>query len=432
MKSGYTFYAGLVFAAAAFSGPAGADTLRDALTAAWLNNPGLEQERDAAEIADERITQARALRRPSVDLLGGYAYESIDSNRPFAFNLGDRPVASAQIETRLPVYTGGRINAGIRRAEAGALAADAQLDSAGQALLLDTLTAYVDILRDREVIEIRESSIELLSGQLVQSQDRFDVGDVTRTDVALSEARLEGGRAQLAAAQAQLEGSFAVYGFLTGQEPGPLAPVPPAPDLPESFEAALEIALKSNPDIRAARHAEQAAREGVEAARGALRPDVSIVARAGVQEYHTEGFTDTSVVAGAQASIPLYAGGANTSALREARLSRSQARSQVTQLQRGIRTRIARAWYAHEAARRAVEASQRQVEAAEIAYQGAQDELTVGVRTTLDVLDQEQELLEARLSLATAERDRYVAAHQLLAAMGQLTPARLGLSVSGR
>ncbi|WP_300381616.1 TolC family outer membrane protein [Henriciella sp.] len=432
MKSGYALYAGLLFAAAAFAGSAGADTLRDALTAAWLNNPGLEQERDAADIADERINQARALRRPSVDLLGGYAYQSIDSNRPFAFNLGDRPVASAQIETRLPVYTGGRINAGIRQAEAGALAAGAQLDSAGQALLLDTVTAYVDILRDREVIGIRESSIELLSGQLVQSRDRFDVGDVTRTDVALSEARLEGGRAQLAAAEAQLEGSLAVYGFLTGQEPGPLAPVPPAPDLPDSFEAALAVALESNPDIRAARHAEQAAREGVEAARGALRPDVSLVARAGVEEYHTEGFTDTSVVAGAQATIPLYAGGANTSALREARLSRSQARSQVTQLQRGIRTRIARAWYAHEAARRAVAASERQVEAAEIAYQGAQDELTVGVRTTLDVLDQEQELLEARLSLATAERDRYVAAHQLLAAMGQLTPARLGLSVPGR
>ena len=414
---------------AGLSVPASAETLQEALTAAWLNNPGLDQQRDAARIAQERITEARAQRRPTVDLYSGYVYQSIATNRPFAFNTGDFPVASAQLETRLPLYTGGRIVAGVRQARAGAMAADAQLDSAGQALLLDTLTAYVDILRDREVILIRQSSIELLTGQLTQSQDRFEVGDVTRTDVALSEARLEGGRAQLAAAEAQLEGSLAVYGFLTGLEAGELSPVPPTPALPASFEEALEIALQSNPDITSARHAEKAAAEGVEVARGALRPEVSIIAQAGVEEYHTEGFTDTSVVAGAQARIPLYAGGANSSALRQARLERSQAQSQLSQLQRAVRTQVARAWYAHLAAERAVEASKRQVDAAEIAYEGAQQELSVGTRTTLDVLDQEQQLLEARLSLATSERDRYVAAHQLLAAMGKLTPERLGLSV---
>lgn len=423
---------GLAIAAACTFGMTGqgtAETLRDALTSAWLNNPGLDQERDAARIAAERISLARAQRRPRVDLFSGYVYQSIDSNRPFSFNTGDFPVASAQIETRLPLYTGGRLDAGVRQAEAGALAADARLDSAGQLLLLDTVTAYVDILRNRDVISIRQSSIDLLSGQLVQSQDRFDVGDVTRTDVALSEARLEGGRAQLAAAEAQLEGSLAIYGFLTGLEAGDLAPVPPAPGLPGSFEEALNIALASNPDIAAARHAEQAASEGIKAARGALRPEVSIIAQAGVEEYHTEGFTDSSVVAGAQARVPLYAGGANSSGLRQARLARSQAQSQLAQLQRAIRTQIAQAWYTHVAAERAVEASRRQVEAAEIAYEGAQEELTAGTRTTLDVLDQEQQLLEARLSLVSSERDQYVAAHQLLAAMGHLTPETLGLPV---
>lgn len=419
----------LLGSAVALSPAAHAETLQDALTAAWLNNPGLDQQRDAADIAEERITQARAQRRPRVDLFSGYEYRSIDSNRPFSFNAGDFPVATAQLETRLPLYTGGRLNAGVRQAEAGAMAADAQLESAGQTLLLDTVTAYVDILRDRQVILIRENSIDLLSGQLTQSQDRFDVGDVTRTDVALSQSRLEGGRAQLAAAEAQLEGSLAVYGFLTGLEAGDLAPVPPAPELPDSFEAALDVALRSNPEIEAARHAEQAAEEGIAVAKGALRPEVSIIGQAGVEEYHTDGFTDTQVIAGAQARFPLYAGGANSSVLREARLSRSQAQSRLAQLQRLIRTDVARAWYAHLAAERAVAASDRQVEAAEIAYEGAQEELAVGTRTTLDVLDQEQQLLEARLGLASAERDRYVAAHQLLAAMGQLTPQRLGLSV---
>ena len=410
------------------AGPAGADTLQEALNAAWLNNPALEAERDSASIAEERIRQARAGRRPSVDLLTGYVYESVDSNRPFAQGLGDRPVASAQIETRLPVYAGGRLDAGIRQAEAGALAADAELDSAVQSLMLDTVTAYVDILRDREVIDIRQNSLDLLDAQLRQSEDRFEVGDVTRTDVALSEARLEGGRAQLATAAAQLEGSIAFYSLLTGLEPGPLAPVPPLPDLPRSFDEALAVALDANPDIRAARHAERAAREAVAVARGSLRPEVSIIGQAGVQEYHTEGFTDTSVVAGAQARIPLYAGGANTSVLRESRLARSRAQTQIAQLQRVIRTRIAQAWYGFQAAEQGVAASSRQVEAAEIAYEGAQEELSVGFRTTLDVLQQEQQLLEARLSRATAERDRYVAAHQLLAAMGRLTPETLGLA----
>ena len=419
----------LLGGALALAPHARAETLQDALTAAWLNNPGLDQQRDATGIAEERIAQARAQRRPRVDLFSGYEYRSIDSNRPFAINTGDFPVASAQLETRLPLYAGGRLNAGVRQAEAGAMAADAELETAGQALLLDTITAYVDILRDRQVILIRENSIELLNGQLTQSQDRFDVGDVTRTDVALSQSRLEGGRAQLAAAEAQLEGSLAFYGFLTGLEAGDLAPVPPAPDLPESFEMALEVALRSNPEIQAARHAETAAEEGIAAARGALRPEVSIVAQAGVEEYHTDGFTDTQFIAGAQARIPLYAGGANSSFLREAKLARSQAQSRLAQLQRLVRTDVARAWYAHLSADRAVAASERQIEAAEIAYEGVQEELAVGTRTTLDVLDQEQQLLEARLGLASAERDRYVAAHQLLAAMGQLTPQRLGLSV---
>lgn len=410
--------------------PASAETLQDALTAAWLNNPALEAERDNTAIASERIEQARAQRKPRVTLFGSYVYESIDSNRPFAFNLGDRPVVSAQLEARLPVYTGGRLMAGIQQAEAGALAAGAQLEAAGQSILLDTLIAYVDIIRAREVISIRLNSIRLLEGQFTAASDRFEVGDTTRTDVSLARARVEGGRAALASAQADLENALAQYALLTGLEASdPLAPVPPLPELPESFDAALATALDLNPDIEAARFAEQAARQSVEVARGALKPEVSVIAQAGVQEYHTDGFTDSSVVAGAQASVPLFTGGLNTSLVREAQLSRRQAATRIGLSERIVRTSVARAWYGFEAADRAVDASARQVEAAELAYEGAQEELSVGVRTTLDVLDQEQQLLEARLSKVSAERDRYVAAHALLAAMGQLTPSRLDLSV---
>lgn len=423
-----SYMAALMVACAAIQVPtASGETLQDALVSAYRSNPDIQSRRSATAIADERINQARAQRQPTVDLFGSYVYESIDSNRPFAFNLGDRPVASAQLEARLPIYAGGRIGAGIRQARAGANAADAQLEAATQSLMLDTITAYVDIIRDRRVIEIRKNSIDLLGGQLTASQDRFDVGDVTRTDVALSEARLEGGRAQLAAAEAQLEGSLALYALLTGLEAGPLAPVPPAPPLPASFDEAVAIAVSDNPGIIASRHAEEAAREAVKVASGALKPEVSAIAQAGVQEYHTDGFTDTSFVAGAQARIPLFQGGLASSQLREAKLARSQAQTDIAYSERIVRANVARAWYGYEAAQRAVEASDRQVDAAEIAYEGAQEELQVGFRTTLDVLDQEQQLLEARLARVSAERDRYVAAHQLLAAMGRLTPDNLGI-----
>ncbi|MEM5517677.1 TolC family outer membrane protein [Henriciella sp. AS95] len=409
--------------------PASGESLQDALGAAYLNNPDIRVQRDAADIAEERINQARSRGKPTVSVFGSYLYESIDSSRPFAFNNGDRPVASAQLEARFPIYSGGRLGAGVRQAEANAFAADAQLDAATQSLMLDTITSYVDIIRDRAVIDIRNSSIELLEGQLTASEDRFEVGDITRTDVALSEARLEGGRAQLAAAEAQLEGSLAYYVYLTGTEAGELAPVPPAPELPATFEQALDQALNSNPAIEAARHAEQAAREAIKFAKGSLRPELAAIAQAGVQEYHTDGFTDTNFVAGAQASVPLFTGGLNASRLREAKLQRSQALSQIALNERLIRAQVAQAWYAHEAASRAVAATERQVEAAEIAYEGAQEELKVGFRTTLDVLDQEQQLLEARLAVVTAKRDRYVAVHQLLAAMGRLSPEMLGIGI---
>ena len=408
---------------------ASGENLQDALSAAYLNNPDIRAQRMAADIAEEQIDQARSRGRPKVNLFGSYVYQSLDSGAPFAFNNGDRPVASAQLEARFPIYAGGRLGAVVRQAEAGAFAAEAELDSATQTLLLETITAYVDIIRDRAVIDIRNSSIDLLEGQLTASQDRFDVGDITRTDVALSEARLEGGRAQLAAAEAQLEGSLAYYAFLTGLDAGDLAPVPPAPPMPETFDEALAIALHSNPAIEGARFAEQAAKESIEVAKGAFRPEVSAIAQAGIQEYHSDGYNDTSFTAGAQASIPLFTGGLNSSRLREARLQRSQAQSQIALNERFVRAQIARAWYGLEAAQRAVAASERQVEAAEIAYEGAQEELKVGFRTTLDVLDQEQQLLEARLAVVSAERDRYVAAHQLLAAMGELSPEILGLGI---
>jgi outer membrane protein len=320
----------------------------------------------------------------------------------------------------MPLYTGGRIDAGIRQAEAGISASEAQLSAAVQTLMLDVVTAYSDVLRDRETIKIRENSVALLSEQVRAAKDRFDVGVVTRTDVAQAEARLEGAVAGLSGAEAQLEASEAGYEFLVGQPAGALAPLPETPVLPETFDAALAIAIAENPDLLALRDNERVAREAVEAARGEMRPSVSIVGTAGYQENFEDNFEDTSVAALAQATIPLYQGGRVSSSVRQAKLQASQARLQTQNAERQVRAQVAQSWFATLAAERAIIASERQVEAAEIAYEGAKEELAVGVRTTLDVLDQEQQLLEARLGLITARRDFYVASYQLLRSMGRL------------
>jgi len=250
--------------------------------------------------------------------------------------------------------------------------------------------------------------------------------------VSRFQARLEGARAALAGAEAVLEADIANYQFLTGLAPDDLAPPPPLPPLPASLDEAVQIALDTNPDLIAARHAERAAREAIDVARGQYKPQISIVGTAARQETYND-FTqrDSSVSAVAQGTIPLLSGGLIKSQVKSAKLQRAQAQRQIDTLQRSIRAQIAQSWFAYEASLRSISASERQVDAAQIAYDGATEELAVGIRTTLDVLDQEQQLFEARLALVQAERDSYVAAHNLLRATGQLSPNMLVLDGAG-
>ena len=404
-----------------------ADTLADAINAALATNPGLQSQRVETDIARESVEQARSQGRTTVDLTGSAGYQYTDSNAAFASlsgTNGDRPIASAQIQAAKPIYTGGRINAGIRQAKAGVDAAESQYDAAVQDLILQVITAYVDVRSDLETVSIRENNVEVTGEQVRAASDRFDVGVVTRTDVSLSQARLEGARAALAGAEAVLEADIANYQFLTGLAPDDLAPPPPLPPLPAS--------LDTNPDLIAARHAERAAREAIDVARGQYKPQISIVGTAARQETYND-FTqrDSSVSAVAQGTIPLLSGGLIKSQVKSAKLQRAQAQRQIDTLQRSIRAQIAQSWFAYEASLRSISASERQVDAAQIAYDGATEELAVGIRTTLDVLDQEQQLFEARLALVQAERDSYVAAHNLLRATGQLSPNMLVLDGAG-
>lgn len=415
----------LLFGASLYSlvlgAPAHGETLQEAVAAAFTTNPQLEIERYRTDIARENLDLARSAGLPQVTVSGSGGYEYVDTNSVINFGTGDRPIASAQVQAIQPLYLGGRIGAGIRQAKAGISSADQTFDAARQDLILDVVTAYVDVRRDRETVAIRKNNVDVTGEQVRAAEDRFEVGVVTRTDVAQAQARLEGARAALAGAEAALQGSEAFYEFLTGQKPGDLPPPPPFPPLPVDVETAFADAEANNPSILAAREDLKAAGAGVDVARADGRPQISVVGTAGLQEtWGDASRRDTNVSAVAQGRIPLFTGGAVKAQVNSAKLQREQARRRVDAFETQVRAQVAQSWYSYSAANRAIEASRRQVEAAEIAYEGAKEELAVGVRTTLDVLDQEQQLFEARLALVGAERDAYVAAHQLLRATGGL------------
>ena len=419
----FRILAGSALAVLLSTGAASAETLSDAISSAIQSNPQLDTQRVASEIARESLEQARAGGRTTVSVGASAGYQYTDTNSPFSLNNGDSGSLSAQVQATKPIYTGGRVSAGVRQARAGIDAADAQYAGAEQDLILQVITAYMDLRRDRETVAIRQNNVDVAAEQERAAKDRFEVGVVTRTDVSLSTANLEGARAALAIAEAALEASNVNYSFLTGLTPGELAPPPPVPPLPASLEEATRIGLENNPDMIAARHNERAANEAIEAAKAQGRPTVNLVGTAQSQEgyYSSRDVTQSSVSGVIQGSIPIVTGGLVKSQTKSARLRRDQARRQIDSLDRSIRAQVASAWYGYDATLRSIEASKRQVEAAEIAYDGAKEELAVGVRTTLDVLDQEQQLFEARLSLVQSERNAYVAAHQLLRATGQLT-----------
>ena len=414
-----------------------AETLQDALFAMERSNPQLENQRQQMKVSEEQLVQAKGARLPNVEVNGQYGPETIQTNRSLVLDQGGRQIASTSIQATQPLYAGGRISAGIKGARAGIAVSRAQLDAIRQDMYLNVITAYVDVRRDRETINIRKSSVKLLEEQFQAATARFEVGEITRTDVALAEARLESARANLAAAEAQAEGSVANYAFFVGNEPGVLAPPPELRNIPASFEQALSIAYENNPDVEAAVYGERVSEQEVRTAQARLRPELNIVASASVQGTlnqpdspaspfapggPTADFLDRNVGAFAQARIPLYQGGIARSQVRSAKISRTQARLDVETLRRQTLAQVSQSWHSYRSALTGIEATKRQAEAAQIAFEGGVEELAVGVRTTLDVLDQEQDLLDARLSILIAQRDAYVAANQLMRAMGVLTP----------
>ena len=439
----------IALAMGAGAAPARAETLQEAISLAYRTNPTLLAQRANQRALDETIVQARAGLRPTISVSAGVDYTRsrtdrvttagqsipIDTNGdnvPDAFGVlpggtaggtTESDGATASISLSQNIWTAGRTARGIDAAEANVRAGRENLRDIEQQVMASVVQAYADVVRDMEILRIRQENITVLRRQLDESNARFEVGEITRTDVAQSEARLAQSDADLANAQAQLSVSRAAYAAVVGQAPANMEALPVLPGLPTDFDSALDVALVENPGVRAAVYALQAAEANVAAARAEYLPSARLQASYGGTSNDLSGFdlTDrTSFTAGATVSVPLFTGGLNRSRVAQALERANAAQISVEGERRGVLQSVSSAYAQTIAAKSTLQAGEQAVRAASVAAEGVRQEAQVGLRTTLDVLNQELELRSAQVTLASANRNQYVAQAQLLAAMGRL------------
>ncbi|RYZ14918.1 MAG: type I secretion protein TolC [Alphaproteobacteria bacterium] len=405
------------------------DTLADAVDSAVSNNPTLMAERKARGVADETLNQAKAQMGPQVNLTASYGTQETGIGRQVTTATGSFPEDGTSqrgqvgLEARQSLWSGGSLSAQRDQAMAGVNAAQARLINVEQQTVLSVVSAFVDVRRGERELEIRETNVASLRKQVEAATDRFEVGEVTRTDVSQAQAQQAASEAELAKSKSDLARARAIYEQIVGRPPVQLAEPPLAPALPGSLDEAIGVAMNGNPVLLTARALEQQGERSVDIARGALAPKFDLVGNAGLTDTrYDQSYQDTNVGLFAEFRFPLFNGGLLESKTRGAQLDADKARYQRLATEREVTQQTTTAWHKVIAAREAITASTSRVAAAEVALEGAMQELAVGTRITLDVLDQERELLNARLGKVDAERQAYLAIHELLAAMGRLRP----------
>ncbi len=411
---------------------ASAETLDDALAKAYQDNPTLEAGRAQLRATDEEISQALSNWRPTVQLNGSAGVRRLDVDTGQAATTRDTTLNPYQVGLNVtqPIYRGGRTEAETKRAEARIEAQRAALRSTEQSVFLNVSTAYFNVLRDTAVVELNQNNIRVLERQLEATRDRFSVGEVTRTDVSQAEARLARAKADLIAAQGTLANTRAVYERLVGNAPTDLKIPDPLGGLPTSVKQVIDTASSQHPDILQAQYSEEAAHDNIRLSEGALYPVVNLTAGLSrSRETSSEDTTTDNAEVMAEVTVPIYQKGAEYSSIRAAKQTASQARIVVDQTRREVIESATSAWENLVTARASIESQQAEVSAAEVALDGVQREASVGSRTVLDVLDQEQELLQARVALVQSRRDAAVAEFQVKAAIGALNAQVLGLPV---
>jgi outer membrane protein/adhesin transport system outer membrane protein len=422
-----------------------AETLVEALVLAYVNNPALLAARADLRAVDEQVPQALSGWRPTVTLNGNFDRRRVRNNfsaRSTAatgstggggggFTSEDRNSRSYSLNIEQPLFQGGRTLAETRRAEDLIQAQRAALLDIEQKVLGDVVAAYMNVVRDQALLELNVNNEQVLRRQAQATHDRFEVGDLTLTDVSQADSRLARATADRIEAEGALMTSRAAYRNLTGAVPGRFEAPPPLAGLPESEDEARSIADAENPAIMAARFEERAADEAIAAVRGELLPTVSLTGELSrsQDQFSTIDQQDEASF-GARVTVPLYQSGSVFSRLREAHETAGQRRIQIEETRRNVGEETTRARAALKTARARIVSFEAEVQATMIALDGVRQEELVGARTVLDVLDAEQEHLDAKVNLVRARRDKVVAAYEMLASLGRLTARQLDLPVN--
>jgi outer membrane protein len=412
-----------------------AETLESALIQAYQNNPTLNSQRASVRATDENVPQALSGYRPKVSatVTGGALHQEVSTKTGGVFaNLSDNVAPlSYGVTATLTLFNGFQTGNRTRQAESQVLAARETLRATEQTILLNAATAYMNLLRDTAILDLQRRNVEVLQEQLRQTRDRFNVGEVTRTDVAQSESRLAAGRSSVLSAEANYKTSAAVYRQVIGRDPRNLTAATPVDRFsPRTQTEAVAVGNAQHPTVTSAQYNVDGALSQVKIAEGALMPTLSVQGSVIRSEWATiSAANNYSAQVIGQLSVPIYQGGAEYSAIRQAKETLGQKRIDLDTARDQVRQGVVQSWGQLDAAKANIEATQAQVQASEIALNGVREEARVGQRTTLDVLNAQQELVNARVSLVSAQRDRVVASYTLLASVGRLSPQTLGLRV---
>ncbi|MCV3272550.1 TolC family outer membrane protein [Roseobacter sinensis] len=411
-----------------------AETLADALVAAYKTSGLLEQNRALLRAADEDVATAVAALRPILNYSASLTRDFGDS-RSFT-TLGGQTVNNLEasngtigLAASLLLYDGGATSLGVDAAKETVLATRQQLISLEQTVLLRAVSAYLNVIAAREFVSLRQNNLRLLTQELRAAQDRFEVGEVTRTDVAQAEASLAEARSGLATAQGDLLQAEEEYRNVVGNAPGNLSAPPSLPRLETNVETARARAIQTHPDLRAAQHLVAVAELNIMRAEAALKPSVSAVGSLGYTEnFGNSNFTRSGQI-GVELGGPIYRGGGLSAAIRSAIASRDAQRGNLIEVRKQVSQDVGSAYASLAAQRASLQSSEERIRAARIAFEGVREEATLGARTTLDVLDAEQELLDAETSRISDQANLYVAAYAVLQATGRLTAQDLSLGV---
>jgi len=420
--------------------PVMADTIEAALIRAYQNNPQLNAQRASVRATDENVPQALSGYRPKVAVTAsvGTQYTDSQTNTQVGQRLSEvglagtnapRSVGATVTQT---LFNGGQTANRTRAAESQVSAAREGLRVLEQTVLFSAATVYMDYLRDSAIVEVQKSNVRVLEQTLKQTRDRFNVGEVTRTDVAQSEAQLAAGRTQLLTAESNLTTTRANFRRIIGNDPANLAPGSPVDRyLPTTLTGAIDRGLLENPNVTAAMYGIDVSFLQVKVNEGALFPTVTLQGSV-QQSYESTMATYRAFGASAvaQVTVPIYQGGAEYALIRQSKESLAQQRLNLEQVRDQTRATVAQAWGQLVAGKAQVSSAQSQVTASEIALNGVREEARVGQRTTLDVLNAQQALVNARVALVTAQHDRVVASYSVLNSIGRLSPSVMSLATN--